>query len=588
MSQPTSPETMHRRDFLKTSGLVALISAAQLNSRASTATSSPASLATNDLLTDLIRANDVQIPAQLANQERSASHRWHGGIINEYGLHTVGGTANFISTLACALCAPGSKYFNAPELAQPLRLAVAYIIKAQHADGTVDYYATNFHSNPDMAFILELVCPACELLRSSSLPVYRAIADELGVFITRGANGLVTGGIHTPNHRWVVCSALALANALYPNPRYVARIDEWLAETIDLDPDGQFTEKSTTVYSPTVDNSLVHVARLLNRPALYEPVRRNLEMTLFYVHPDGEVVTEASRRQDRNTRGSMARYYYSYRALALHDGNGRFAAMCRQIEQTARAQISILPALLTQTDLNQPLPPNATLPTDYAKVFAYSNLARIRRGARSGTILASNTTLFSFRKGAAALEAVRCATAFFGKGQFIADALEPVDGRYVLRQKLDGPYFQPLSADQIAHGDHAKMAPNGTLSTDSRALRTRSNIQLLESVITISESAGKFTLEFSITGTDEVPVALELAFRHGGKLTGVTPVAHVNDAFLLSSGMGRYTVGEDTIEFGPGQASHTYTQVRGALPKWDGLSVYLTGLTPFKTTLTIG
>jgi hypothetical protein len=439
-----------------------------------------------------------------------------------------------------------------------------------------------------MAFILELVCPACELLRSSSLPVYRAIADELGVFITRGANGLVTGGIHTPNHRWVVCSALALANALYPNPRYVARIDEWLAETIDLDPDGQYTEKSTTVYSPTVDNSLVHVARLLNRPALYEPVRRNLEMTLFYVHPDGEVVTEASRRQDRNTRGSMARYYYSYRALALHDGNGRFAAMCRQIEQTARAQISILPALLTQTDLNQPLPPNATLPTDYAKVFAYSNLARIRRGARSGTILASNTTLFSFRKGAAALEAVRCATAFFGKGQFIADALEPVDGRYVLRQKLDGPYFQPLSADQIAHGDHAKMAPNGTLSTDSRALRTRSNIQLLESVITISESAGKFTLEFSITGTDEVPVALELAFRHGGKLTGVTPVAHVNDAFLLSSGMGRYTVGEDTIEFGPGQASHTYTQVRGALPKWDGLSVYLTGLTPFKTTLTIG
>lgn len=579
---------MHRRDFLKTSGLVALISATQLNSRASTATSSPASLPTNDLLTDLIRANDVQIPAQLANQERSASHRWHGGIINEYGLHTVGGTANFISTLACALCAPGSKYCNAPDLAQPLRLAVAYIIKAQHADGTVDYYATNFHSNPDMAFILELVCPACELLRSSSLPVYRAIADELGVFITRGANGLVTGGIHTPNHRWVVCSALALANALYPNPRYVARIDEWLAETIDLDPDGQYTEKSTTVYSPTVDNSLVHVARLLNRPALYEPVRRNLEMTLFYVHPDGEVVTEASRRQDRNTRGSMARYYYSYRALALHDGNGRFAAMCRQIEQTARAQISILPALLTQTDLNQPLPPNATLPTDYAKVFAYSNLARIRRGARSGTILASNTTLFSFRKGAAALEAVRCATAFFGKGQFIADALEPVDGRYVLRQKLDGPYFQPLSADQIAHGDHAKMAPNGTLSTDSRALRTRSNIQLLESVITISESAGKFTLEFSITGTDEVPVALELAFRHGGKLTGVTPVAHVNDAFLLSSGMGRYTVGEDTIEFGPGQASHTYTQVRGALPKWDGLSVYLTGLTPFKTTLTIG
>ena len=46
-------------------------------------------------------------------------------------------------------------------------------------------------------------------------------------------------------------------------------------------------------------------------------------------------------------------------------------------------------------------------------------------------------------------------------------------------------------------------------------------------------------------------------------------------------------MGEDTIEFGPGQAPHTYTQVRGALPKWDGLSVYVTGLTPFKTSLKI-
>jgi len=317
-------------------------------------------------------------------------------------------------------------------------------------------------------------------------------------------------------------------------------------------------------------------------------VRRNLEMTLYYVHPDGEVVTEASRRQDRYQRGSMARYYFSYRHLALHDGNGRFAALCREVERNARAQIGELAAFLTEPELRRPLPPSAPLPTDYAKVFAYSSLARIRRGARSGTILANNTTLFSFRHGAAALEAVRLASAFFGKGQFTADALETNGARYTLRQKLDGPYFQPLTAAQIATGDHTKMAPNGTLATDTRAARTRSNIMLQETVVEITETAGKFTLAISVGGTDEVPVAVELAFRHGGKLTGVEPVPHVENAFLLRSGTGRYTVGDDTIEFGPGQVDHTYTQVRGALPKWDGLSVYLTGLTPFKTTLTIG
>jgi hypothetical protein len=311
-------------------------------------------------------------------------------------------------------------------------------------------------------------------------------------------------------------------------------------------------------------------------------------MTLYYVHPDGEVVTEASRRQDRYQRGSMARYYYSYRTLALLDGNGRFAAITRQIERTARAQIGELVTFLHQPEFARALPPDAPLPTDYAKVFAHSSLARIRRGATSGTILAGNTTLFSFRQGAAALEAVRCATAFFGKGQFTSDALEVRDGRYGLRQELDGPYFQPLSKDQIAGGEHVKMAPNGTLAADSKARRARSNLQTLTSSITVTETAGKFQLEFAIEGTPEVPVAIELAFRHGGQLQGVEPVAGVNDAYLLRAGTGRYVLGRDVIEFGPGRAEHTYTQVRGALPKWDGQCVYLTGLTPFRATLHIG
>jgi len=575
---------MNRRDFLTSTA--ALTSVAALVPRTLSAEALPAT--SGELLQDFIRANDSGIPGLLAKQERHPGHRWLGGQVNEYGLHTAQNTSGFISALACAACAPGSKYYKATELVDPLRLAIGYMLVAQHSeDGTVDYYATNFHSPPDMAFILEVVCPACVLLRASPVPALAALAGELGKFITRGADGLVTGGVHTPNHRWVVCAALASANALFPNPRYVARIDQWLAETVDLDPDGQYTEKSTTVYSPIVNRALITVARHLHRPVLLEPVRRNLEMTLFYVHPDGEVVTEASRRQDRYQRGSMARYYYSYRTLALIDGNGRFAAMCRQIERTARNQIGELAAFLTEPTLLRALPADASLPTDYAQHFSYSSLARIRRGSASATILASNTTLCSFRKNSAALEAVRIATAFFGKGQFTADTLEVRAGRYLLRQTLEGPYFQPLSAEQIAHGDHTKMAPNGTLATNSKAMRTQSNIQRLEAVVEVTESAGKFTLAIAVTGTAEVPVSIELAFRSGGKLTGVDPLPHLTDAFLLRSGTGQYTVGDDTIEFGPGRVEHTYTQVRGALPKWDGQSVYLTGLTPFKTTLTI-
>jgi hypothetical protein len=583
---------MQRRTFLALGGAAALGGALGLPARAATDRRAPSTAGgateVDALVRDLVRANDAALPALLARQERRPDHRWRGGVPNEFQVHGARHTAHFVEALACAWSARDSRYFHSAELVEPLRLAVRYLRAAQHDDGTTDLPETNFHSPPDTAFCLEVLCPAYRLLRDSGEAALDAVAAELAIFIRKAGDALATGGVHTPNHRWVVCGGLASINALFPEPRLVARIDQWLAEGIDLDPDGQFTEKSTSVYSPTVDRALLTVARHLERPGLREAVRRNLEMTLYYVHPDGEVVTEASRRQDRYQRGSMARYYYAYRVLALHDHDGRFAAMARQIERVARAQLgSELIAFLTEPELRLPLPSDAPLPTDYEKVFRYSNLARIRRGAVSGTILAGNTTLFSLRKGVAALEAVRLASAFFGKGQFTSEDLVVRDGAYVLRQTLDGPYFQPLTPEQIATGDFVRMAPNGTLLADNRAARVRSNIQHLESRVIVSEKNGTFTLAISLHGTADVPVALELAFRAGGTLRGVEPVAGIKDAFLLSGAGGSYAVGDDTITFGPGRAEHRYTQLRGALPKWEGQSVYLTGFTPFDLTLTL-
>ncbi len=581
------PESLDRREFLKaTAGAAALAAVAPSLLAAAARTSGRAS---DSLVGELVKANDADLPKNLERQIKRPGHRWHGGVMSEYGFPTPHATAGVIAALACAVGARQSRHFQSKDLVEPLTLATAFMREAQHDDDhTIDLYSTNFHSTPDLGFVVEVLAPAYILLRDSELVELAPARENLGRFLVNAGEGMVTGGIHTPNHRWVVCAALAWVNHLFPNPRCVARIDQWLAETIDIDPDGQYTEKSTTVYSPIVDRALITVARLLNRPGLFDPVRRNLEMTLFYVHPDGEVVTEASRRQDRYQRGSMARYYYAYRSMALRDKNGRFAAMTAAIENTARTQLrSDLSAFLTEPEFGADLPPPQSLPTDYAKVFAYSNLARIRRGERSGTVLAGNSTVFSFRKGAAALEALRLASAFFGKGQFVGDALQISGNRYRMRQRLEGPYFQPLTREQIAHGDHARMAPNGTLATDSKALRRTSNVQSLVSDVEIIEDKGAFTVKISITGTDDVPASVELAFRHGGTLTGVTALEGAKDSFLLKGDKGTYTLDGDTIEFTGGRAEHTYVQLRGALPKWDGQSVYLTALTPCEFELKI-
>jgi hypothetical protein len=397
-------------------------------------------------------------------------------------------------------------------------------------------------------------------------------------YLLKAGEALIVGGIHTPNHRWVVAAALLKLNTIWPDKRYVARAEEWLLEHIDIDPDGQYTEKSAGGYTAIVNRMLIEMAKGLKKPEILDAVRKNLNMTMYYVHPNGEVVTEASNRQDKGTIKFLNSYYYSYRYLALLDQNGEFAAMCRLIEKSsAHANSEHLNYFLLEPDLWKELPSVKNLPTNYVKTFPYSGIVRIRRGQWDTTILSNNPGFLTFHKGSAVLQGMRIAASFFGKGQFQSSDIKQEGNNWILKNALEGPYYQPYPPDKID--------PQGDLSKMPRTMRPKSEVQNLSYVVGISEHEEGINIDFEIKGTEGVPVTLELIFRPGGKLKGVNSVMGKPNSYLFADKEGSYSVGEDTIKFSPGIALHKGINLRGALPSVEAPTVYLTGISPFKHTL---
>jgi len=515
----------------------------------------------------LVIENDKAVESYIERQNVDPASRWRGAVPDQFGLHEPGSASGLLLRGVASYVRSESRFHGGAELRTRIKLAAEHLERVQTPDGNVDLLVTNFNSPPDTGFVMLNVGVAASLARKHGED---EIFGWMEPFVRRAGEGLVKGGIHTPNHRWVVCAALALTHRLFPDPAYVRRIDQWLAEGIDIGPDGQYSERSTTVYNAITNNALIMVADLLDRPGLLGPVRQNLEAMLYLLHPNYEVVTEISRRQDRNTTGDMGRYWFGLRYLARKDGNGGYETLTRAFEPSHASLGQYLDFPTLQANGPAPKP----VPSSYERLLPASNLVRIRRGKTSATlVLEGSSRFFALRRGDAVINGVRFAAAFFGKGQFTPTRGEKRDGAYRMEQTLEGPYFQP-------HDPPRKQPWGGDEWHELRAGREQTEVSRIRYIAEVRERTNGFDLRIKTEGTANVPLAVEINLRDGGEIEGVTQTSSGDQAYLLSQGYALYRLGGDSIRFGPGLAETEYTQVRGAEPKLQGPSVYLTTFTP--------
>ncbi|WP_373399925.1 hypothetical protein V8V91_10025 [Algoriphagus halophilus] len=214
-----------------------------------------------DWLLRLIKANDNQLDRQRGYRVSDIKSSAYGGFLDGAEIPNAHSTVAYIRTAGCALASSESRYYRSETIAKELEEAINYLLKIQHSDGTIDLLSTNFHSTPDTGFIVKWLVPVYIIVLREEGNRYSTQLELLKTFLQRAGECLIVGGIHTPNHRWVVSGALTKLNELWPNPRYEARIDEWLSEHIDMDPDGQYNEKSTLIYSPLTDRVLITIAK---------------------------------------------------------------------------------------------------------------------------------------------------------------------------------------------------------------------------------------------------------------------------------------------------------------------------------------
>lgn len=539
-----------------------------------------------------------QLAEAFLSQVRDPDHPDFGGVIRaEWGLADQGTTAGFIASCCYLHLARTRIGAVAPSLPDPETLfarmeqAADYLLRTQRPSGRIDLLDCNFNSSPDAGFAVQLLCPVLEMERplAESNARLAAILAKIEHFTHRATLGIVDGGFHTANHRWVIASALAQASRLFPDLTLAPTIHSYLAEGFDSDPDGMFLEHSAGVYDAICDLSLLFLAEYWDCPQALVAARANLETNLHLLHADGSIETGLSRRQDYGIRSVPLHLAVAYLTCGMAEGNPLFVQAAEYLWEHAMKSGQAGSAWLCLPLLKYGDPPPRTteteaLPTDYSRFFSHNGLWRVRRGLLSASFFRGVTRLLTLTCGQAELSALKISQSYFGVGRFVGDSLQVEESKGIF-----------YSSGQQAPNRPGYDFPLGEAVPPEQwdALRlTRSHRPLppCASTMTVEERKGGFDLRYqTVEGIEGVPAQITFDFPEGGvwETDDICLKPEAGQVLFLKRGGGAMRYGQDVIALDPGADAHRTWNMRDTETAPRHVRIVFTFRTPIDHTFRI-
>lgn len=508
-----------------------------------------------------------------------------GALVNPaYGCPDNKATSAYITQAAYLLLASDDD----PALLERLSLAASYLLSAQRPSGNIDLLSVNIDSGPDTGFTVQQLCTIFELARREGRDKdgWRPLLEKLERFIRRAVEGMKIGGFHTPNHRWVICSALTQAHTFFPDLDVADVVESYLAEGYDIDEEGAFIERSVGVYDAVNDRSLLFIQENWPSPSALAATERNLDFCLHLLHADGSAETGLSRRQDYGTRSVAAGLVHCYLLHNHFAPTPGFVAAAHWLWDANAAGENLLWTVYALLKCGDPAASDAALPTRYSRHYPHNGIWRIRQERLSASVFQGATRLLTLVHGQAELTSLKISQTYFGGacGHFFGESLDVADGvgtltsRGTRRPRRPG-YELPLGRTVSPQEWTGAFAERGLYELPAAA-----------GTLEIREVGGGLDFHYrNLHSVEGVAMQIALDFPPGGvwETEDTRTVPAAGQPLFLKRGHGQMRYGSDVIRIGPGASAHAMWPMRDAEPAPDHVRVLLTFWTPVDVQFTI-